>query len=417
MNLVAKEVPVVSDSGCALVLSREAGACEELGEDALVVEPVRRGQDGGRLARGALVLARPGSRPSGRSGSRATHHRAAPARWFLEQLDALRGRGAGWGLLVLDRRAGAGLLADRGSISAFDRGDRGAMRFPLVRRIAPVLLRPLRRTGSPAGTGPAGGAGLLADRVDLRVRPEGHRRQFTWSVHFVRPRRPGRGSTPSGVSRDVPPVVVPSSAVGDCAVLGAVAVGARRGVVGAAAFAAAAAGGEASGRGSRGEDEQQGLPSGHDGFLYGFGLTEPGVTPCEAGRARPEFHRPGRRTRLLTRGEPSVTLSQASRCARAASSATTPAGPATSTSARAQLRHLVAAAADQEARGALGAEGVDGRVGPGGRRGRLRRRGRRRRRGVRVRPQGRALVHARRAQLPGPCGPARRSGRAGRPGR
>lgn len=39
MNLVAKEVPVVSDEGCALVLSREAGAYEELGDDALVVNP------------------------------------------------------------------------------------------------------------------------------------------------------------------------------------------------------------------------------------------------------------------------------------------------------------------------------------------------------------------------------------------
>ncbi|MFI8099605.1 trehalose-6-phosphate synthase [Streptomyces sp. NPDC086023] len=39
MNLVAKEIPVVSDRGCALVLSREAGAYDELGEDALVVNP------------------------------------------------------------------------------------------------------------------------------------------------------------------------------------------------------------------------------------------------------------------------------------------------------------------------------------------------------------------------------------------
>src|SRR5690606_37222211 len=39
MNLVAKEVPVVSDRGCALVLSREAGAHEELGEDAITVNP------------------------------------------------------------------------------------------------------------------------------------------------------------------------------------------------------------------------------------------------------------------------------------------------------------------------------------------------------------------------------------------
>jgi trehalose 6-phosphate synthase len=39
MNLVAKEIPVVSDDGCALVLSREAGAFAELGEDAIVVNP------------------------------------------------------------------------------------------------------------------------------------------------------------------------------------------------------------------------------------------------------------------------------------------------------------------------------------------------------------------------------------------
>ncbi len=39
MNLVAKECPVVADDGCTLVLSREAGAAEELGVDALLVNP------------------------------------------------------------------------------------------------------------------------------------------------------------------------------------------------------------------------------------------------------------------------------------------------------------------------------------------------------------------------------------------
>jgi trehalose 6-phosphate synthase len=39
MNLVAKEGPVITDRGCVLVLSREAGAVEELGEDAFVVNP------------------------------------------------------------------------------------------------------------------------------------------------------------------------------------------------------------------------------------------------------------------------------------------------------------------------------------------------------------------------------------------
>ena len=39
MNLVAKEAPIVSDRGCALVLSREAGAAAELDEAALMVNP------------------------------------------------------------------------------------------------------------------------------------------------------------------------------------------------------------------------------------------------------------------------------------------------------------------------------------------------------------------------------------------
>jgi len=39
MNLVAKEGPVLSRDGVAVVLSREAGAADELGEDALLVNP------------------------------------------------------------------------------------------------------------------------------------------------------------------------------------------------------------------------------------------------------------------------------------------------------------------------------------------------------------------------------------------
>jgi len=39
MNLVAKEGPVVAESGCVLVLSREAGAADEMGSDAIVVNP------------------------------------------------------------------------------------------------------------------------------------------------------------------------------------------------------------------------------------------------------------------------------------------------------------------------------------------------------------------------------------------
>src|SRR6516164_671794 len=39
MNLVAKEGPILSERGCALVLSREAGAAAELAEGALLVNP------------------------------------------------------------------------------------------------------------------------------------------------------------------------------------------------------------------------------------------------------------------------------------------------------------------------------------------------------------------------------------------
>ncbi|NUS55371.1 MAG: trehalose-6-phosphate synthase [Streptomycetaceae bacterium] len=87
MNLVAKEIPVVSERGCALVLSREAGAFEELGADAVVVNPfdvtatsealhtalsmddAERGERTKRLAAAATAL--------------------SPQQWFLDQLDAL----------------------------------------------------------------------------------------------------------------------------------------------------------------------------------------------------------------------------------------------------------------------------------------------------------------------------------------
>jgi trehalose 6-phosphate synthase len=89
MNLVAKEVPVVSDEGCVLVLSREAGAFEELGEDAVVVNPYD-------VVGTAEALHEALSMPAGERGERTKKLTAAatalpPARWFLEQLDELRG--------------------------------------------------------------------------------------------------------------------------------------------------------------------------------------------------------------------------------------------------------------------------------------------------------------------------------------
>ncbi len=89
MNLVAKEIPVVSEQGCALVLSREAGAHEELGGHALTVNPY----DVNGTAR---ALHEALSMDAGERGERTARLAAAatalpPAQWFLKQLRALRG--------------------------------------------------------------------------------------------------------------------------------------------------------------------------------------------------------------------------------------------------------------------------------------------------------------------------------------
>ncbi|MGW6461533.1 alpha,alpha-trehalose-phosphate synthase (UDP-forming) [Streptomyces sp. NPDC055078] len=88
MNLVAKEIPLVSDGGCALVLSREAGAYEELGEDALTVNPYD-------ITGTADALHRALTMPAGERADRTKRLAAAasalpPQRWFLDQLTALR---------------------------------------------------------------------------------------------------------------------------------------------------------------------------------------------------------------------------------------------------------------------------------------------------------------------------------------
>ncbi|MFC8099751.1 trehalose-6-phosphate synthase [Streptomyces sp. NPDC057363] len=89
MNLVAKEVPVVSDEGCVLVLSREAGAYEELGEDAIVVNPYDVVGTADALHE-ALGVA-PGERAERTKRLAAAGTALPPARWFLEQLRALQG--------------------------------------------------------------------------------------------------------------------------------------------------------------------------------------------------------------------------------------------------------------------------------------------------------------------------------------
>ncbi|MFE4665393.1 trehalose-6-phosphate synthase [Streptomyces sp. NPDC056716] len=88
MNLVAKEVPVVSDEGCVLVLSREAGAWEELGEDAVGVNPYD--VCGTAAALHAALVMSAGERAERTKRLAAAGTALPPARWFLDQLEALR---------------------------------------------------------------------------------------------------------------------------------------------------------------------------------------------------------------------------------------------------------------------------------------------------------------------------------------
>ena len=65
MNLVAKEGPSCRRRGCALVLSREAGAAAELGEDALLVNPYDVSATAAALRRGPVHVPRANARQAG----------------------------------------------------------------------------------------------------------------------------------------------------------------------------------------------------------------------------------------------------------------------------------------------------------------------------------------------------------------
>ncbi|WP_055602661.1 trehalose-6-phosphate synthase [Streptomyces aureus] len=88
MNLVAKEIPVVSDAGCALVLSTGAGAYKELREDVLAVNPFDVSETAEAL-HSALTMPR-SERADRTKRLAATATALPPQRWFLNQLDALR---------------------------------------------------------------------------------------------------------------------------------------------------------------------------------------------------------------------------------------------------------------------------------------------------------------------------------------
>lgn len=87
MNLVAKEAPVVSEQGCVIVLSREAGAADEFAADALMVNPF---DVSGTAEAIHQALQMPVAERAERCGRlRAVAVSAPPRRWFLEQVDAL----------------------------------------------------------------------------------------------------------------------------------------------------------------------------------------------------------------------------------------------------------------------------------------------------------------------------------------
>jgi trehalose 6-phosphate synthase len=87
MNLVAKEGPLLSERGCALVLSREAGAAAELGENALLVNPFD-------VTQTAKALHEALSMPDAQRRRRAALLAEAgaehpPQQWFADQVSAL----------------------------------------------------------------------------------------------------------------------------------------------------------------------------------------------------------------------------------------------------------------------------------------------------------------------------------------
>jgi trehalose 6-phosphate synthase len=87
MNLVAEEGPILSEHGCALVLSREAGAAALIGVDALLVNPYDVTATADALHAGLTMPAQERRRRS--AAIAATAESCAPRWWLSEQLDAL----------------------------------------------------------------------------------------------------------------------------------------------------------------------------------------------------------------------------------------------------------------------------------------------------------------------------------------
>ena len=87
MNLVAKEVPVLSEDGCVVVLSTEAGVADEFGDDALLVNPFDISGTADALH---AALSMSGDERRDRTDRLAAAATALPpARWLSDQLDAI----------------------------------------------------------------------------------------------------------------------------------------------------------------------------------------------------------------------------------------------------------------------------------------------------------------------------------------
>ncbi|MDP3711581.1 MAG: trehalose-6-phosphate synthase [Mycobacteriales bacterium] len=87
MNLVAKEGPLLSERGMSLVLSREAGAADGLGVDALLVNPFDVSETAEALHR--ALLTDPADRRAASDRLAAAAAALPPAAWLQQQLDAL----------------------------------------------------------------------------------------------------------------------------------------------------------------------------------------------------------------------------------------------------------------------------------------------------------------------------------------
>lgn len=88
MNLVAKEGPLLSRTNLALVLSREAGAAEEVGDEALVVNPYDVVATAAAIHQGLNMSDSERAARAGRLAAAATA--LPPGAWLAEQLAALR---------------------------------------------------------------------------------------------------------------------------------------------------------------------------------------------------------------------------------------------------------------------------------------------------------------------------------------